>query len=223
MNLSKGKIGEDNANLLGALMVSRIQFMALQRAKIQSNQRRPFYLYVDEFQNFATGSFESILSESRKYGLGLYLTHQYTAQLPEELLKAVFGNVGTIATFALGAPDARALANEFQPYFGEEDIISLERFNIYIKLMMDGMTSLPFSAEILRPWVPEMAVVSKTQNRERVVELSRQKYGVESSSIEGKINKWVETTFDKGMAIAQENNQKSQPQLQSQGSFQLKE
>ncbi|HLC93834.1 MAG TPA: type IV secretion system DNA-binding domain-containing protein [Patescibacteria group bacterium] len=236
MNLSKGKIGEDNANLLGALMVSRIQFMALQRAKIPSQSRRPFYLYVDEFQNFATGSFESILSESRKYGVGLYLTHQYTAQLPEQLLKAVFGNVGTIATFSLGAPDARALASEFAPYFSEEDIISLERFHIYIKIMMNGMTSLPFSAEILRPWVPEMAVVSKNSNRERVVRLSRQKYGVERSTIEGKINKWVETTFDKGMAIAQENrdnnsqepkdqppSEKAQPQLQAHGSFQLKD
>jgi hypothetical protein len=223
MNLSKGKIGEDNANLLGALLVSRIQFMALQRAKIAPNERRPFYLYVDEFQNFATGSFESILSESRKYGLGLYLTHQYTAQLPEQLLKAVFGNVGTIATFSLGAPDARALANEFSPYFDEEDIISLERFNIYIKLMMNGMTSLPFSAEILRPWEPSMSIVARTGNKQKVIELSREKFGVERSVIEGKINKWVEAPFDKGMAIAQETREKTQPELQSQGSILLKE
>jgi hypothetical protein len=208
MNLSKGKIGEDNANLLGALMVSRIQFMALQRVKIPQEARRPFYLYVDEFQNFATGSFESILSESRKYGLGLYLTHQYTHQLPEDLLKAVFGNVGTIATFSLGAPDAKALANEFAPYFDEEDIISLSRFHIYIKLMMDGMTSVPFSAEILRPWEPDMNIVPKTPNKNRVIALSREKFGVERSHIEGKINKWVETSFDKGMAIAQENRDK---------------
>jgi hypothetical protein len=215
MNLSIGKIGEDNANLLGALLVSRIQFMALQRAKIPSQERRPFYLYVDEFQNFATGSFESILSESRKYGLGLYLTHQYTGQLPEELLTAVFGNVGTIATYSLGAPDAKALANEFSPYFEQEDIISLERFNIYIKLMINGMTSLPFSARILVPFMGE-SVVPKTPNRQRTIEVSRQKYGSDREIVETKINKWVETPFDKGTAIAQETREKQgSPPVQS--------
>lgn len=208
MNLSKGKIGEDNANLLGALMVSRIQFMALQRAKLQRQERRPFYLYVDEFQNFATGSFGSILSESRKYGLGLYLTHQYTYQLPEELLKAVFGNVGTIAAYALGSMDAKVLVQEFSPYFNEEDIISLERFQIYIKLMMNGMTSLPFSAKILVPWMPGESICQKTPNMQKVIELSRAKYGTDREVVEGKINKWVETVFDKGMAIAQENKDK---------------
>ncbi|MFA6981411.1 MAG: DUF87 domain-containing protein [Patescibacteria group bacterium] len=205
INLSKGKIGDDNANLLGALLVSRIQFMALQRANIPYEQRVPFYLYVDEFQNFATGSFETILSESRKYKLGLYLTHQYTAQLPEELLKAVFGNVGTIATFSLGAPDARALTNEFAPYFDETDIISLERFHMYIKLMIDGMTSLPFSARILLPWDPETCIVPKSDNKQRVIEMSRQKYGSDRAYVEEKVGKWLETRFDKGMAIALEN------------------
>lgn len=202
MNLSKGKIGEDNADLLGALLVSRIQFFALQRANIPSSERRPFYLYVDEFQNFATGSFESILSESRKYGLGLYLTHQYTAQLPEELLKAVLGNVGTIIAFALGTPDAKALQGEFAPYFTDTDIISLERFHVYMKLMMDGMTSLPFSAKILRPWVEEECIVPKSDNKQWVLELSRQKFGVDKLAVEDKVRKWVDTPFDKGMAIS---------------------
>ncbi len=209
MNLSKGKIGADNANLLGALVVSRIQFMALQRAKIPYEQRRPFFLYVDEFQNFATGSFEEILSESRKYKLGLYLTHQFTGQLPEELLKAVYGNVGTIAAFSLGAPDARALASEFAPYFNEEDIISLERFNIYIKLMTDGMTSLPFSAKILLPWEENLIAKKYPNNRQAVMDSSRIKYGVDREFIEAKINKWIETKFDKGMAIAQETREKN--------------
>lgn len=204
MNLSKGKIGTDNSNLLGALLVSRIQFMALQRAKIPYKQRRPFYLYVDEFQNFATGSFEEILSESRKYGLGLYLTHQFTDQLPENLLKAVFGNVGTIATFSLGAPDARVLANEFEPYFDQSDIISLERFNIYVKLMIDGMTSLPFSARILLPWESGSDLIKNTPNKEKVIQRSREKYGTDRTYVEEKINKWVETAFDKGTALALE-------------------
>lgn len=220
MNLSKGKIGSDNANLLGALLVSRIQFYALQRARIPYDQRRPFYLYVDEFQNFATGSFEEILSESRKYKLGLYLTHQFTGQLPEEILKSVFGNVGTIMTFALGAPDAKELANEFAPYFNEEDIISLERFQIYIKLMIEGMTSHPFSARILVPFEPGF-VVPKTTNRERVINASRDKYGVPRDYIESKISKWLETKFDKGMAIAQEYKGKAgetPPQMPVAGS-----
>jgi len=207
MNLSKGKIGTDNANLLGALLVSRLQFYALQRAKIPYEDRKPFYLYVDEFQNFATGSFEEILSESRKYKLGLYLTHQFTAQLPESLLKAVYGNVGTIITFSLGAPDAKELAHEFAPYFNEEDIISLERFQIYIKLMMNGMTSHPFSARILIPW-EDGFLVPKTNNKEKVINLSREKYGVPREFVESKIFKWVETKFDKGMAIAQEYKNK---------------
>ncbi len=204
INLSKGKIGADNANLLGALLVSRIQFYALQRANIPYEKRRPFYLYVDEFQNFATGSFEEILSESRKYKLGLYLTHQFTAQLPEELLKAVYGNVGTIATFSLGAPDAKALANEFAPYFTAEDIISLERFEMYIKLMINGMTSIPFSGRILLPWVKDEAIAPITSNREKALALSRQKYGVDKEYVEEKTRKWVDTKFDKGMAIALE-------------------
>lgn len=208
MNLTKGKIGGDNANLLGALLVSRIQFYALQRAKIPPEQRTPFYLYVDEFQNFATGSFEEILSESRKYKLGLYLTHQFTAQLPENLLKAVFGNVGTIMTFSLGALDAKELGNEFAPYFTAEDIISLERFQVYMKLMMDGMTSHPFSARILLPWEQGFPI-PKTSNKDLVIKRSREKYGTPREYVESKINKWVEAKFDKGMAIAQEYKDKA--------------
>lgn len=213
MNLSKGKIGEDNANLLGALLVSRIQFMALQRATIPPEERRPFYLYVDEFQNFASGTFESILSESRKYGLGLYLTHQYTSQLPENLLAAVFGNVGTIAAFGLGAPDAKVLQNEFAPIFSEQDLISLERFHIYIKLMVDGMTSAPFSAKILRPWIPEETIAPHfPNNKEKVIAKSRETYGTELPFVEKKIKRWIERDFDKGMAIAEEMRIKKEKQ-----------
>ncbi|MBD3366458.1 S1 RNA-binding domain-containing protein [candidate division WWE3 bacterium] len=201
MNLSKGKIGADNANLLGALLVSRIQFMALQRAKLPPDERRPFYLYVDEFQNFATGSFESILSESRKYKLALHLTHQYTAQLPEELLQAVLGNVGTIASFALGAPDAFAMSKEFAPFFDENDLISMERFHIYIKLMINGMTSMPFSAKILLPWKDNL--VPKSGNKESILQRSREKFGVSVEEVTREINNWTETEFDLGRAISE--------------------
>jgi len=210
INLSKGKIGSDNANLLGALLVSRLQFCALQRAKIPYEDRRPFYMYVDEFQNFATGSFEEILSESRKYKLGLYLTHQFTAQLPEQLLKAVYGNVGTIISFGLGAPDARELEKEFAPYFTFEDILSLERFQIYIKLLINGMTSHPFSGKILIPWEDEFLknAIPVTNSKEKVLQMSREKYGSDADYVTSRINKWVETKFDKGMAIAQEYKDK---------------
>lgn len=207
INLSKGKIGADNANLLGALLVSRIQFMALQRAKISYEERKPFYLYVDEFQNFATGSFEEILSESRKYKLGLFLTNQYTGQLPESVLKAVFGNVGTIVTFSLGAPDAKVLSQEFAPYFNDEDIISLERFHIYLKLMTDGMTSLPFSAKILRPW-EEPNLLPTYNYKDMIVQKSREKYGTDREYVEDIIDRWVNRPFDKGMAIAKEHKAK---------------
>src|SRR3989338_8129307 len=122
INLSKGKIGEDNANLLGSLLISRINFAAMQRVNIPEAERRDFYLYADEFQNFASGSFASILSEARKYRLNLHLTHQYTAQLPEEMREAVFGNVWTMIVFTIGAPDAQLLEKEFLPYFTSEDL-----------------------------------------------------------------------------------------------------
>jgi hypothetical protein len=203
MNLSKGKIGADNANLLGALLVSRLQFTAMQRVKIAANERLPFYLYVDEFQNFAGGDFESILSESRKYKLGLYLTHQYTSQLSEELLSAVFGNVGTIASFGLGSQDAKIMETEFAPYFDENDLIALPKFEMYMKLMVDGQSSRPFSAKIFQPWLPEEALAPKTGNREKVIQLSRDKYGADAENINNRIRKWVEYPFDKGKAVAE--------------------
>ena len=204
MNLSKGKIGADNANLLGALLVSRIQFMALRRAELEPSKRNPFYLYVDEFQNFVGGDFESILSESRKYGVGLHLTHQYTSQLPEQLQSAVFGNVGTIASFSLGAQDARLLETEFEPYFTHQDLISLERFQIYIKLMIDGMTSQPFSARILLPWTGEIPAQRYPENVQKVIEYSRKTYGRDRAHVEQVIARWVNRQFDKGMAIAED-------------------
>ncbi|MBW6442022.1 hypothetical protein K0B04_03940, partial [Patescibacteria group bacterium] len=147
------------------------------------------------------------LSESRKYKLGLHLTHQFTGQLPEGLLDAVYGNVGTIMTFSLGAPDARELANEFAPYFNEEDIISLERFEVYTKLMVNGMTSHPFSAKILLPW-EDSFIVPKTSNRSKAIHRSREKYGTSRDNVENKIAKWLTTRFDKGMAIAQNYSEK---------------
>ncbi|MCL5004052.1 MAG: type IV secretion system DNA-binding domain-containing protein [Patescibacteria group bacterium] len=208
VNLAKGRIGEDNSNLLGSLIISRLQFTAMQRVKVPEEKRRDFYVYADEFQNFASGSFASILSEARKYKLCLNLTHQYTAQLPKPMLEAIFGNVGTMMAFALGAPDAKALALEFAP-FTENDLISLERHHVYVKLMIDSMTSAPFSAVTL-PVPSELS----TGNRDKVVELSRSKYGVDRMVVEGKINQWVERQFTLGLAKAEEMREPGSPSVE---------
>lgn len=201
VNLSKGKIGEDNANLLGSLLVSRLNFMSMRRVHVPERQRIPFYFYVDEFQNFASGSFANILSEARKYKLALHLTHQYTAQLPEEMMDAVFGNIGTISSFSLGAPDAAVLAPEFAPIFEENDLISLERHHMYVKLMIDGMTSPPFSAVSLLP------PTETTGNRELCYKRSREKFGNDGKLVEKRIGRWVERQFNLGLAIAEKNGE----------------
>lgn len=143
-NLSKGKIGELNAHMLGLILVSKLQAATLKRANKPSADRTPFHLYVDEFQNFATDTFASLLSESRKYGLCMHLTNQYLAQLPEEMRDAVLGNVGTLISFEVSAEDAKVLAKEFAP-ITELDFMGLPRYNFYIKLMIDGKTSEAFS------------------------------------------------------------------------------
>jgi hypothetical protein len=204
VNLAKGKIGEDNANLLGSLIISHLNFIAMQRVRIPEAERRDFYLYADEFQNFASGSFASILSEARKYRLCLNLTHQYTAQLPEEMQDAIFGNVGTMISFALGAPDAKVLAPEFAPTFDENDLITLDKYNIYVKLMIDGMTSPPFSGVTMPP--PE----ETTGNAQRVVGLSREKYGRPVAQVEAAIREWTEKQFDLGQAKAEEARARKQ-------------
>ena len=201
INLSKGQIGADNANLLGSLLISRINFAAMQRVRIPEAERRDFYLYADEFQNFASGSFASILSEARKYRLNLHLTHQYVEQLPEEMREAVFGNVGTMIVFTIGAPDAQLLEKEFLPYFTSEDLISLDRYHLYAKLSIDGMTSKPFSAISLPP--PE----GKLYHGQEAIEFSRSTYGRDAVEVEDKIKRWTERTFSLGMAIAEEKGE----------------
>lgn len=145
-NFSKGEIGEDASALLGAMVLTAIQSSALFRASYEPQKRVPFYLYVDEVHSFITLSFADILAESRKYGLSLFLTHQYIEQLHEKIRSAIFGNVGTLISFRIGATDASYLAKEFHPVFNEDDLINLPRYSMYLKLMIDGTTSRPFSA-----------------------------------------------------------------------------
>ena len=178
VNLAKGKIGEDNTALLGAMLVTKIQLAALSRADIAEDSRKPFFLFVDEFHNFLTLSFADILSEARKYGLNVTLAHQYIEQLEDKMRAAVFGNVGTIISFRVGAEDAKYLAREFYPVFNEADIINLPNHYIYLKLMIDGISSKPFSAVTLRP--PEGGESFK----EDIVVLTREKYARPRGEVE---------------------------------------
>jgi len=171
MNLSQGKLGEDNASLLGAMIITQIQLAAMNRSFIKEEARRDFFLYVDEFQNFATSSFIKILSEARKYRLALTLANQYIEQLDLEVQKAIFGNVGTLISFVVGARDAHHLTREYSEIYSENDLVSLGRYEIVLKLSIDGMTSSPFPATTL----PLPAL--KNENREKIIRLSKERYG----------------------------------------------
>jgi len=149
VNLSKGQLGEDSAAMLGSLLVSTLGLAAFTRA--DSADRRPFFLYVDEFQSFTTLSFATMMPESRKYGLGLTLANQYLHQLEPDVRHAVLGNAGTLISFRVGPDDAAVLAREFAPQFGEHDLINLANHDFYLKLMIDGTPSTPFSATTIRP------------------------------------------------------------------------
>ena len=189
LNLSKGKIGEDASHLLGALLITKIQLAAMRRVTIPEEQRKDFYLYVDEFQNFATESFVNILSEARKYRLCLIIGHQYIAQMEEKVRDAVFGNVGTIVSFRVGAEDAEYLEKEFTPEFSAEDLVNLAKYNIYIKLMIDGIAGRPFSAQTLPPFEKP-----KKSNKEKIIKVSRERYGTLRRIVEAKIARWSENT-----------------------------
>lgn len=184
VNLSKGRIGEDASRLLGGMIITKIQMSAMERVEIPEEERNDFYLYVDEFQNFAVESFASILSEARKYRLNLIMAHQYIAQLSEEVRDAVFGNVGTIITFRVGSPDAMFMEDEFMPRFLPEDIINLPKFSVYLKLMIDGVSSQPFSAATLPP------IAHRTGSEQKVIEQSRERYAGKRANIEEHVEKW---------------------------------
>jgi hypothetical protein len=181
VNLSKGKIGEDNSALLGAMIVTKIQLAALSRGDIPEWDRRPFYFYVDEIQNFLTQSFCDILSEARKYGLCLTLTHQYIEQLEEKIRCSIFGNVGTLITFRIGARDAQFLEKEFSPVFDMTDLVNLPNYHIYLKLMINGVTSNPFSAITLPP--PEI----KTFHKSKIIKASRKNFARPGAEVEREI------------------------------------
>lgn len=196
VNLSKGRVGEQNANLLGSMIITKIYLAALSRADVPErtlNTLPNFYLYVDEFQSFANESFADILSEARKYKLNLTMAHQYIEQMSEEVRAAVFGNVGTMITFRIGAYDAEVIEKEFAPVFTAEDLVNLGIFQIYLKLMIGGVTSQPFSATTLPPiHLPAISYVDK------ILEESRKTFTVRRSIVEEDVRK--QTGADKGAA-----------------------
>lgn len=187
INLSKGKLGEENAALLGSMFITKIQQAALARAKVAEEERRDFYFYVDEFQNFATDAFSSILSEARKYHLDLTIAHQYIAQLPEDVKATAFGNVGTIITFAIGGDDAAYLAKEFAPTFTPDDMINLNTREMYIKMSVDGKLTPPFSARTIDVPRPQYDYSVDIVNHSRLT------YGKNRVAVENEVKRWSES------------------------------
>jgi hypothetical protein len=194
LDLSKGKIGEENSALLGAMFITKLQLAAQSRIDTPEEQRKDFYLYVDEFQNFATESFATILSEARKFRLCLTIGHQYIKQLIFQnntaVRDAVFGNVGTMVVFRVGSEDAEFLETEFDPIFTATDILNLPRANIILKLMIDGVASQPFSAmtlQLKKEWV--------TGNAEKVIKVSRERYSNPAKDVNEKILRWMNPEF----------------------------
>jgi hypothetical protein len=190
VNLSKGRMGEGNANLVGSMLITKIYLAAMSRADVGADAVRhlpPFYLYVDEFQSFANESFADILSEARKYKLSLTIAHQYIEQMSEEVRAAVFGNVGTMISFRVGSYDAEVLEKEFAPAFLAEDIVNLGFAQIYLKLMINGIGSAPFSAKTLnRPKMPEENFATQ------VIDASHKQFALPRAQVEADIRKWHE-------------------------------
>ena len=184
-NLSKGAIGEDKANLLGAILLSKFQLAAMSRSNIPEDKRVDFYLYADEFQNFSTDSFASALSEARKYRFCLILAHQYSHQLRESIRQAVYGNVGSIISFRVGGEDAEALSKEFSEEYPPRVFTELPNYEMLVKSIEDGIETTPRRASSLKP------LQLNFSNRENLIRLSRQRYATSRAVIEDKIQRWL--------------------------------
>ncbi len=181
VNLSKGRLGELNANLIGLLIVGKIQMAALSRVDMYGQKMNDFYLYIDEFQNVTTDSISSILSEARKYRLSLNVAHQYISQLAEGIKNAVFGNVGSVVTFRVSPEDAQLLESKFKPTFTTSDIIKLDNYNAYVSMLINGQPTKPFNMETIKPIEGNIEIVDK------IKQLSYLKYGRPREEVEGEI------------------------------------
>ncbi len=217
MNLSKGKLGEDNSAFLGSMMVTKFQLDAMSRADIPEAERKDFYLYVDEFQNFATESFATILSEARKYRLNLTMANQYVNQLligegnNTTLKDAIFGNVGSLMCFQIGSDDAEPLSEQFEEIVSPKDILSLPKYHAYIRLMIKGIPSKPFSVSTLPP--PQ--VDDDTKRLDVIRKLSRERYTERVSVVEDKIAKWLASskTAKATAKVAEKAKEKEEEEL----------
>ena len=191
MNLSKGETGDINSKLLGMIVVSKLQVAALRRQRLPKEMRKDFFLYIDEFQNYVTDSIEVILSEARKYRLGLAMAHQYLAQLESEgkkgkgvnLKDAVFGNVGSIMAYKIGAQDAEYMAKEMSPVFSDQDLINIDKYKAVMKLSIDTQPSKPFSIVPLNPYLEK----GDHEAAEAFKQLSRLKYGRDKEFVEREV------------------------------------
>ncbi|MBU0598369.1 type IV secretion system DNA-binding domain-containing protein [Patescibacteria group bacterium] len=207
VNLAKGTTGEVNSNLLGLIIVSKLQMAAMRRAALPEEQRKDFYLYIDEFQNFVTDSIATILSEARKYRLDLTIAHQYVSQLVREnndtqIRDAVFGNVGTLVAFRVGVEDAEILAKEFEPIFNEYDVINVEMYTANVKLLIDNTGSKPFNMITYPPFEGDKELAKK------IIELSRMKFGRDRAAVEAEIiekTKLGEPTATQGPPVGEKN------------------
>jgi len=186
INLAKGEIGEINSNLLGMIFVARLFTAALSRGDLEEKDRRDFYLYVDEFQNFATDTFASILSEARKFRLDLSITNQYIAQIPEPIRDAIIGNVGSLVTFRIGVPDAEFMVKEFEQIADQNDLTNIDAFNCYVKLLVDNTPTKPFSMQTIKDVTPANEKMGKA-----IHELSRLKYGRDVNIVESEIGERI--------------------------------
>lgn len=193
INLSKWKIWEDNASMVGSFLVTKFQIDAMSRADISFNERREFYLYIDEFQNFATESFENILSEARKYKLSLVVANQYISQINEKIRNAIFGNVWTIITFSLWYEDSQLISSQFKWLVSGNDIVSLPKFKAYAKIMVDGSTTDPFSMSSF----PLPDPTNWDEVKQKIIKQSRQRYAIEKERLETLIKNWSEKKFSK--------------------------
>ena len=184
-NLSKGRLGHDKANLLGSLLVTQFQLGAMARSTRPESERRDFYLFIDEFQNFSTDAFASILAEARKYRLCLTLSHQYIDQLSEPIRKAVFGNVGTLVAFRLGYTDAEVMEKEFGKTVPAASLADLERYEAVVKLLVEGSNQEPFRAKTLPP------LETRVGRKDKLIALSRQRFAMPRAKIEAKLGRWM--------------------------------
>jgi hypothetical protein len=186
-NLAKGKLGHEKANLLGSLLTTQFQLAAMARTDQPEHERRNFYLFIDEFQNFSTDSFAAILAEARKYRLCLTLSHQYIDQLSLPVRQAVLGNAGTLVAFRIGYTDAEVLEKEFGRAFLAEQFVELDRYEVLVKLLVDGVTTEPFRGKTLPP------ILDKVGRRKNLIARSREKYATRRCVVENKLTRWLGT------------------------------